>query len=770
MKKIFECIKNNVPYLIFVIAVGVCLLIYAIDSNPGNVYVGEGTRTDIFNTTDYSELSEAGFSYLNNGYCFAGVSIWFDLSEKLSASNFTRTTVEKSGIKKDIEEPANGIGADGNITITAYVDEKVIGKWEISPSEIRPGTATQFVLSEPIEGMNGNTIRVAVDMNVSPENIHDDIVTDGASVSGDDASSKISGVDASSRNSYVAAFPVAYEPIYSKLHASKIHLIYYALTVILFGLSIWASYHWNYQISFAVFAGVMALLWMIALPFGRVPDETDHFFRAYEISEGRLTTDILDETKVSYRDGGKGSFSTMSSGDGLGHVDEMSYDDGVHDSFFIINNGDINSDGSAVMNVSRGAFMPAGLDANIPLHTTTFRDVINNRGVELDKNNENWYVFPNMALYSPVSYIPQLLGLVVTRLFTNKVLVMAYVGRLMMALFTVIMLTLAIKIMPVKKESVFILGMLPMMFQEGISWSADAFINVVAIFYICYVLYLAFGKNAIRSASTVTSEKNAIRSASTATDGNAVVTGGTWCDTNDRISTLNLILLWVLSLTIALCKVVYVPLILLMVIISKDRYGGRMKKIINCCGTFIAGCALNLAWMSLTNLTESASGEQIQYILTYPFEFIKIIPRTLLTFTTEIFGEFLGNNLGGLNIPVYSLPLVLMGIYWLYVTMVPTDDDGPSFSTGVKWVFALVWILVIALTFGSMYLGFNSVGNNLIVGFQGRYLIPVALAILFSIEAKRTTRQNTDTKKYAYPMMVAINLFAIFTVLNHTMW
>ena len=47
------------------------------------------------------------------------------------------------------------------------------------------------------------------------------------------------------------------------------------------------------------------------------------------------------------------------------------------------------------------------------------------------------------------------------------------------------------------------------------------------------------------------------------------------------------------------------------------------------------------------------------------------------------------------------------------------------------------------LTWGSMYLGYNEAGNNLIVGFQGRYLIPIA---------------------------VSLNLYTLFYVLQEVTW
>ena len=668
MKKLLNKVSKNLTYLLFIVIVCVCLLIYVWDSNPGNVYVGEDVPW-VFNGT--------GVTYTNEGDSFEGVSIWYELSDELAMENAGRTTLERTGITKnkittddaqsnDEGQSENDNNVDSSVcTLTAYdcTGDRPLGEWIISVSDIRPNTSTMFVMQDEVPDMEGHIV----------------------------------GLDISYPDSVK---PNYFEPLYKKIPAANVRIIYFAVVIVLMAFAIIASRKMNYQLFFAITAGILALLWIIALPFGRVPDENDHFYRAYGISEG-----------VIIAQNGENGQDAVTGGAVSADTDGDSY-------------------AGSVMSVTKGAYLPKGIDMKVPLHTSTFRDIIGNRGTKIDKNDLKWYNFPNMALYSPISYLPQLLGLMVSKIFTDRVMIMAYVGRILIAAFTIIMLAISIKLAPVKKETVFMVGLLPMVFQQGISWSADAFVNVMGIFFACYVLHLAYKDQEVLSVKEIT-------------------------------------ILWVSGILIALCKVVYVPIILLMFIISASKFGGKLKKNIHCFGTLITGSVLSLVWMKASNLAGSASGDQISYILEYPLEFVKIIPRTLLSFTTDIFGELLGNNLGGLNIPIYSLPLVLVGIYLLYISVIPEER---AFSTGVKWIFALVWMAVVALTFGSMYLGFNSVGNNLIVGFQGRYLIPIILTFLFSFEAISSQRQVKDRRAVIYPMMTAVNLFAIITVLNHTMW
>ena len=47
----------------------------------------------------------------------------------------------------------------------------------------------------------------------------------------------------------------------------------------------------NMEKLFLVFAIPIGIIYMIAFPIGSVPDEKEHFFRAYEISLGYITSD-----------------------------------------------------------------------------------------------------------------------------------------------------------------------------------------------------------------------------------------------------------------------------------------------------------------------------------------------------------------------------------------------------------------------------------------------------------------------------------------------
>lgn len=83
---------------------------------------------------------------------------------------------------------------------------------------------------------------------------------------------------------------------------------------------------------------------------------------------------------------------------------------------------------------------------------------------------------------------------------------------------------------------------------------------------------------------------------------------------------------------------------------------------------------------------------------------------------------------------------------------------------GYKVLSTFVWMVILALIWGGMYLGYNEVGNYLITGFQGRYLIPIAFLIATSLENKHFSVDKVDWDIYLYPLIGFVNLYSLILV------
>lgn len=657
MKKKVEWIKNNIGYCIFILILAVLLFLCIQDLKTGNLFIGPSGSVRYNQSADamISDRVNWQTEFINDSGRLWGVSLRFELSEQDQLNNQRRTSRELVNVKKDTESPAEEAFSE-NIEITLSKEsengeKEQLGVWVVSAGEIRPQSDYKLVWAQPVENMQDVKVVLQVKTGLEEQRVF-----------------KITNV----------------QPIQKRVNAGTFRLLMFLYAALLLISSILLAKRLDYSKAWLVLGGMLAVGWLIIMPYARVPDEESHFFRIYEITQGHMLTD-------SGVDAGEQTL---------------------------------------------GRQMPGNLDMDIRQHFTTFRDVIDHRNMVLDRENEVWYSFPNMALYSPISYLPQVIGVCLADLITDNVLGIIYVGRLFGLLTALFLFYYALKKVPLKRECMFMILMLPMVFQEMVSLSADSFINALALFMTGFSLSLIFGFSG-RNSRNITRRELAV--------------------------------LWIIAPLMGLCKVVYIPLCFLLFLLPAGLFKNKKQKLVHTIGPVAVAMVLNVLWTAVGNIGESASHEQIEYILGYPYEFIKTVHRTLLYYGHDVIMEFMGSNMGGLNIAVYKLPMLfLLGV--IVVLAVVPERGRQRIDHKLKIWATVIWMAILAMTWGSMYLGYNEVGNNLITGFQGRYLIPIAFLMLISLETDGFERKPADLRKWLYPMTVSINLYVLCAVLEEMTW
>ena len=190
---------------------------------------------------------------------------------------------------------------------------------------------------------------------------------------------------------------------------------------------------------------VMALLAGLVLVFVNgpfeAPDEPAHFFRAYQISEGRFFSERIDN-KAGER-----------------------------------------------------------LPASIPNTTHTFKKFSSSSKTKVNKEllisalkaplheQERIFVsFPNTVINFPLCYFPQAIGIYAARLVGLSPLKMMYAGRMMSLFCWIILIYIAIMLTPVFKWVMVLAGLMPMNLYLSASLSADTMINACAVLFIGLVL------------------------------------------------------------------------------------------------------------------------------------------------------------------------------------------------------------------------------------------------------------------------------------------
>lgn len=424
---------------------------------------------------------------------------------------------------------------------------------------------------------------------------------------------------------------------------------------------------------------ILSIFFTIALPLYRIPDEGAHFIRAYEISQGHMLT---------------------------------SHKDGVP-----------------------GRELPQNL---IPIQVSNGPNIrwynvfsASNEIVGYDMDKE-FYAFPGSALYSPMSYLPQSIGIFIVKLFTNNVILIAYGGRLFNWLFVLIITYFSIKFIPIGKNIILMITLLPMNIHQSILLSPDGIINTLTVLMVAFVFNI-YAKR-------------------------------------EKMNKKKLILMYLLIIGISLYKIVYVPFCLLLFIIPKESFLSKVNYYKHVIVTGILVLITSMGWLAISSryLIEFnpgvEGGSQIKFILLHPIRYIYILIKTVLINGESYFYTLLGSHLGWLDINVNHVILLIYTA--LFAVVVFCDGDKIIMKINMKNILLLgsVSVLTFLLIMTSLYIQWTKVGNDIILGIQGRYFIPLLLPIcIISKTILNKASSEIKSMKYIYITIFSINICVAFT-------
>jgi uncharacterized membrane protein len=421
---------------------------------------------------------------------------------------------------------------------------------------------------------------------------------------------------------------------------------------------------------FLIAAVFFELLLNIVTPPLQSPDEFSHFYRAYQISEGHFLPE-----KTNNRLGGQ-------------------MPQGIED--FV------------------AQFRNSAYDLD---YTLNHQEILNACKIDLQVNERVFKDFANTAYYSPVSYLPQALAITVLKIFTKKVGILYYGGRLFTFIVWLLCMCLAIKQLPVFKWLITFLLLLPMGLYQSNSFSADVVTNILSILFISFVLKNTFQKT--------------------------------------KINWQNLLILLSLAALLVLAKVVYAGLVLLLYLIPAARFKNNSTKLLHIGYILFFVSILFVWWSSLVmnyylpyknynpdfrNVASlSACGDyyaQKSYILKHGFYFFEVIYYSLFKHPSSYLKEYVG-VFGNSDINMPGWIYVANGLLILFLAI--GEKNKFFFSAGQKIFVFLSALAALVLLLLSQHLIWDCVGEGVVDLLQGRYLIPILplLLILFDFKSLR---------------------------------
>ena len=205
----------------------------------------------------------------------------------------------------------------------------------------------------------------------------------------------------------------------------------------------WRPEKYQAHLVFLFLAAVFGFSFLIVTPPFQIPDEPNHFLKAYQVSTGQLMG-VREMDRVG----------------GYIPIEVIEFSD-----FFNILSGDI----------------------HVKTNASTIWELRKTKHVT---DSLVFVDFPSTGKYSFINYLPQSLSILVINLFTDKVFWIYYGAKLFTLAFWLACVTMAIYIIPVHKWLFTALALLPMSLYINSSLSGDVVTNAAAYLFIAYLLKL----------------------------------------------------------------------------------------------------------------------------------------------------------------------------------------------------------------------------------------------------------------------------------------
>ncbi|MCF8370849.1 MAG: DUF2142 domain-containing protein [Bacteroidales bacterium] len=444
---------------------------------------------------------------------------------------------------------------------------------------------------------------------------------------------------------------------------------------------------------FLVVSLVTGVFMLLITPPFQMPDEVNHFYKSYQIADGKLLSESYDGRLGGY----------------------------VPKSFVKITK----------------PF--EGL--KFKMHTKTdFETIREQLAVSLNEDTKVFVDYPNTALYSPISYIPQTFSIFILTKFNLPPLIIFYLARLFTLLIWIACIGLAIKITPIYKWLFTLLALLPMSIFTHASLSADVVTDIFAFLLVATIFKIAFQE--------------------------------------EKFDLYKYLTIVGLTVMLASAKLVYTPLVFLFAIIPVEKFKSTRNflshfsllliigfgtaflwsKSIN--GLYTPYCDYNPAFRDGLDLINGAHLHQQLDFIIHNIGFVIIV---FLKSVYHAFDMYYQGYIGTFGWLDTKLPFWTIHIGYVVIAFSALFENNKrmGFTLTHKAIILCSVVAMISLIMLSQYLTWVAVGNEKMRILQGRYFIPVFPLLFMLLNNSRFNRQNL--------VSAAVILFSIF-ILSLSAW
>lgn len=328
-------------------------------------------------------------------------------------------------------------------------------------------------------------------------------------------------------------------------------------------------------------------------------------------------------------------------------------------------------------------------------------------------------------------YFVPAIGITIGRLFNFNAICTLMLGRLFNYLFFVFLICLSIKYIPIAKELVFGISIIPMVLQQAFSYSYDSLIIA------CSILSVALALNLKRTHIK-------------------------------RVK--HIVILFILITVMSIVKGhAYIAFLFLFLIAFELEIKQMLKKIITILRKYrmvkiilsiifllciIIICCLILKktilikessiYTKLSYMDED--GYTLAYALNYPLDTLIFYVKTFFVQGDFYLFSTFGSQLGWLNLKVSYFTIIPI-ILFNFVLSFNEENEEPFLNKLDKVILFSIFILSVLFVLTGMFLSWTPVTYSAIEGVQGRYFIPVLLIVYLLINSIRGIKVSEGFKR-----------------------
>ncbi len=373
-----------------------------------------------------------------------------------------------------------------------------------------------------------------------------------------------------------------------------------------------------------------------------------------------------------------------------------------------------------------------------------YSDEIDMMKVDLEEENVMQYgteyatEYSNTALYCPIQYLPQVIGFMIAKILNLGPFWMGEFGRLFNLISYVAICTFFLKKLPRLKTFAMLVLLSPVLLSNATTLSADAFLNAIVFGFLTMIVYNRYK--------------------------------------NTPLKTYEKIIYFVLSILLAACKIVYLPFVFLLFLLSSNNFKSKKEKLIFTLSCIVISCVIGLLWMQVTNRYFDAyyvnTAVQKEHILGNILDYFVVVFRTYMSqFNNLLLNVFAGTNMYHSQLPVYSfisIAYIIIVIISFFIKEKDKKYENTQLSVKNQVFTGILLLGVLALLSTAIYIqctsNFIAVDNPQIVGLQGRYYLAFVLCVIL-IGNKSKLKLKLQDNNYLLEGSLLLHIFVLLQMI-----